>query len=181
MNVADALAWLIAEAQEWIRTQRGIHRPLAVPLPAAARAALEPFFGEELVARAQFRTVPIIEGPPFMVQASALGIPQTIDFAEMAGITFDDTILVSQGRPVPNAMALVFHELVHVIQYEILGVDEFIRQYVSGFAAGNFDYYAIPLERMAYELQARFEILPPGASFPVRDEVGRILGGTARP
>ena len=64
-------------------------------------------------------------------------------------------------------MAVVFHELVHVIQYELPGVDEFIRQYIIGFAAGNFDYYAIALERMAYEFQARFEILPPGASFPV--------------
>jgi len=58
----------------------------------------------------------------------------------------------------------------------ILGVNEFLRQYVVGFAEGGFDYNAIPLERQAYELQRRFEILPPGMTFSVREDIRRFLG-----
>jgi hypothetical protein len=181
VSVADPLAWLTAEAQKWIRAQRDSHRPLALPLPEVAAAALEPFFGLRALGRARFRTVPVIEDAPFIAQAVALGIPKTMDFAEMAGITFDDTILLSLARPVPNYAALVFHELVHVVQYEILGVDEFARRYVGGFVAGGFDYYAIPLERMAYELQVRFETQVPGAPFSARDEIVRILRDGGQP
>ena len=48
----------------------------------------------------------------------------------------------------------------HVVQDDVLGVEQFARQYVRGLAAGGFDYYAIPLERAAYECQARFELDP---------------------
>ena len=61
-----------------------------------------------------------------------------------------------------------------MVQYDVLGVDEFAQQYVRGFAAGGFDYFAIPLERAAFECQARFEANP-GGVFPVSDEVRRRL------
>jgi hypothetical protein len=44
-------------------------------------------------------------------------------------ITFEDVIACREGM---NA-SLLFHELVHVVQYHVLGVREFARQYVSGF------------------------------------------------
>jgi hypothetical protein len=31
--------------------------------------------------------------------------------------------------------------LVHVVQYDLLGVDEFMDQYVTGWAQNGFDYY----------------------------------------
>ena len=75
----------------------------------------------------------------------------------MAGLTFQDTFFVSQLRPIENLLALIFHELVHVVQYEILGVDEFVKQYVHGLADSGYDYFKIPAEIVAYDLQARFE------------------------
>ena len=75
----------------------------------------------------------------------------------MAGLTFQDTFFVSQLRPIENLLALIFHELVHVVQYEILGVDELVKQYVHGLADGGYDYFKIPAEIVAYDLQARFE------------------------
>lgn len=170
----DVLAWLEGQARDWILAQRAEHRPRAEPILAAACPVLEPFFGPEVLDRARCRAVPRIDDPPFLTEAGALGVPQTIDFPQMAGITFQDTILLSQAQPVTNPIGLLFHELVHVVQYDVLGVDEFAWRYVRGFAAAGFDYYAIPLERAAYECQARFEA-DPRAPFSVHDEVRRRL------
>jgi hypothetical protein len=108
-----------------------------------------------------------------MAAAAAHGI-RPIDFDRNDGITFQDTVLISQARTIPDPAALLFHELVHVVQYDVLGVDEFVRQYVRGYAAADFDYFAIPLERAAFECQQRFEAAP-HAVFSVRDEVTRRL------
>ena len=50
---------------------------------------------------------------------------------------------------------LLFHELLHVVQYEKLGLAEFAAKYVKGFLIGG-SYPAIPLEMNAYELEGRF-------------------------
>jgi hypothetical protein len=132
---------------------------------------LEAFFEPGVLRQARFRSVPMIENPPFLGAAAALGIPQTIDFTAMSGITFVDTVAVSEARPPEEPLSLIFHELVHVVQYEVLGVAEFMRQYVLGFAAAGFSYDGIPLERMAFDLQGRFAVQPPEMAFSVRREV----------
>jgi hypothetical protein len=135
------------------------------------RHRLEAFFEPGVLEQARFCSVPIIENPPFLGAAAALGIPQTIDFTATSGITFVDTVAVSEAQPAEEPLALIFHELVHVVQYDILGVDEFMRQYVLGFAAAGFSYDGLPLERMAYDLQGRFAVQPPGMAFSVSREV----------
>jgi hypothetical protein len=77
----------------------------------------------------------------------------------MAGITFADVVLISTRHQVPgeSVSSLVFHELIHVAQYAVLGIDEFIRRYVVGWASAGFDYYQIPLEQDAYFLQRQFD------------------------
>ena len=48
-----------------------------------------------------------------------------------------------------------FHELVHVVQWARLGVDNFLLAYGVGLL--QFGYQESPLERMAYSLQHDFE------------------------
>jgi len=69
----------------------------------------------------------------------------------------------------PFTDRLLFHELVHVVQYEKLGVVEFASKYVKGFLSGG-SYEAIPLEMNAYELDARFAAAP-AKGFSVASEV----------
>lgn len=87
------------------------------------------------------------------------------NFSLMAAITFVDTV-VSQEAFTDR---LLFHELVHVIQYEKLGLQQFAAKYVTGFLGGG-SYDGIPLEMNAYELEARFAGAPAKA-FSVEDEV----------
>ena len=93
----------------------------------------------------------------------------------MAAITYVDTI-VSQGTYDTRTL---FHELVHVVQYENLGLTEFAARYARGFLTGG-SYEGIPLERSAYELDARFATSPArpfsGGRRSVVDQCGAILG-----
>ena len=72
-------------------------------------------------------------------------------FADMAPNTYMDTVVSHE----PFTDRLLFHELVHVVQYEKLGLAKFAAKYVKGFLSGG-SYEAIPLEMNAYELDARF-------------------------
>ena len=157
MSVGALLAWLEEQAKAWILGSRDAHRPLAQMLHADVRAHYEPFFEGRELDVARWRVVPVIEDPPFVAEAEMRGIPRGIEFSRMAGITFQDTVLLSEREMPSNPEGLVFHELIHVVQYELLGVEEFVRQYIRGFLAGGLRYETIPLERDAYELQARFE------------------------
>jgi hypothetical protein len=172
----DVLAWLEGQARDWILAQRALYRPRAAETPAAARELLGSFFDQDVLDRARWCLVPQIDEPPFQAEALARGMPRKIDFGQMAGITFQDTVLISQAHLVGDDIptALLLHELAHVVQYDLLGVEEFARQYVRGYAAADFDYFAIPLERVAFECQGRFEAAPQ-AVFSVRDEVTRHL------
>jgi hypothetical protein len=64
--------------------------------------------------------------------------------------------------------SLLFHELVHVVQFRLLGVQRFARLYTRGFLSTG-SYLGIPLERCARDLESRFAIDP--APFDVAAEV----------
>jgi hypothetical protein len=154
----DALvAFLIPNAQQWIASQRDAHRPHSSPLPAADSALLQRYFRQATLERSRIRRVPQIQNPPFYADLARVGIPIPLDFRQMTGITFDDTILISASYCATEpGISLLFHEMVHVAQYAFLGVSEFAIQYVKGWAQYGFDYFSIPLEREAYDLQERF-------------------------
>ena len=95
----------------------------------------------------------------------------------MAGITFVDTIVaVKPWMWTSDRVSLLFHECVHVCQYRILGIDRFFEEYVKGWAQNGFDYYSIPMEKDAYELEHLFSASSQG-SFSVETEVENRCSG----
>ncbi len=167
---------LIEQGARWVREQRAHHRPDARPLSAKTAGVLEPFFGPDIVRDVRFRTVASISNPDFYRALEAAGRPVPMNFSTAQGITFDDTVLLSEQAVAGNGppMRLLFHEMVHVAQYRALGVDGFARRYVTGWAENGFEYMAIPLERDAYELDGRFT-QDPNRPFSVVEEVSRRL------
>jgi hypothetical protein len=176
MQIPDeVLAWAIDQTRAWIQEQRALHRPSGLILPHATRLQLRPFFAENTLSSARVRTIATIPNPPFLEKARALGLPVEIDFSQMAGLTLVDTILISGTDQATDPTGLMFHELVHVVQYQILGLDEFARRYVQGIVESGFDYYRIPLEIQAFNLAARFTANP-AAAFSVAQEVDDPTG-----
>ena len=101
--------------------------------------------------------------------ARMMGFKDLPSFSDVSAVTFVDVIVSHQEF----TDALLFHELVHVVQYAQLGVKEFGARYVSGFVAGG-GYDGIPLEKNAYELERRFSA-DPAQPFAVADEVKQWL------
>jgi hypothetical protein len=104
-----------------------------------------------------------VPNPPFYAELEKLGFSGLPNFSTMPAITFDDVVVFHE----PLTPQLIFHELVHVVQYRLLGVEEFARLYVRGYLHGG--YGGTPLEICAYELDGRF--IMGSVGFDVQAEV----------
>lgn len=148
--------------QAWPRVTRWITQLLADHALEARQVGelgfrrLPRYFSHELLA-AKVVLVDRVPVPPL----TALGIPGFDDFESMqaAGITYLDTFFVDRRYAADES--LHFHEMIHVIQWQVLGPKRFLGAYADGLA--RFGYRDSPLEVMAYALQARFDSEP--ASF----------------
>ena len=92
-----------------------------------------------------------VSNPSMYSMAKMMGIRNLPDFSEMAAITFVDVIVSHQEF----TDALLFHELVHVVQYAQMDLKEFAARFVNGFIQGG-SYEEIPLEKKAHALEGRF-------------------------
>ncbi len=179
MNETDQLLhFMITNGISWVSTQREAHRPNARELTNEEKEAMQGFFTSETIDDARIGFVPVLENPDFFTVLENAGHTISLDFRLMSGITFVDTILISEemrdsaeGRWRP----LLFHELVHVVQYKLLGLEKFMQLYVHGWATNGYQYAQIPLEVQAYRLQAEFEMAPK-LWFDIARKVGEELG-----
>lgn len=154
------IARVIQQVATYIEQQRQIYRGVASPLDGRQTTAMRPFFSASALhsTRAIVLSAQRASNPPFYVEFIKMGFEagSLPDFALMRAITFVDTVISHE----PLTDTLLFHELVHVVQYEKLGVPEFATKYVTGFLQSGGLYEAIPLEMNAYELDARFASAP---------------------
>ncbi len=137
---------------DYISGSRKKYGANAVPLTPEQRAAMQPFFPAEILDQTRLLVLngQRIEDPGFYTMARMMGFRDLPSFADVAAVTFVDVIVSHEEF----TEALLFHELVHVVQYAQLGVKEFGARYVSGFVTGG-GYDGIPLEKNAYELEQR--------------------------
>lgn len=177
MKTEELSQFLVEHAIQWVQSEREGHRSTARDLTEIEKSEFSPFFHSRVLGIAKIKMVPCVRNPGFYLQLQDMAVPRLLDFTQAAGITFKDTILVSQRYLTSHTQLgpLIFHELVHVVQYEVLGVTDFIERYVRDWVDNGLDYIAIPLEAKAYELQKRYEKgLKKG--FSVLDEVRQRLG-----
>jgi|CZKD01.1.fsa_nt_gi hypothetical protein len=158
----------IEQLSNWIATyiaeQRAAFQGKAASIEGKHHRALQAFFPADVL-----NNVRVVRGrapePPFYPQLRALGIRNALPFSDMAGITFQDVTVHVE----PFTLPLLFHELVHAVQYKHLGLQGFADAYVRGFLTGG-SYEEIPLEKQAYELEGKFSANS-AATFSVEDDV----------
>jgi hypothetical protein len=156
----------------WLRRAGGLYRKDARPLSEAERAWLGVFFTRELLDRVVIAEPERILVPGERLASRLFAGKDGGSRGSPRAITLVDVLVIERAcAGSPDARSVLFHELVHVAQFERLGVRRFVREYVSGWAmAGRFDSFAIPLEVEAYALQARYEA---GEMFEVEPEIRR--------
>lgn len=140
--------------REWIETTLKINSMRTRSVGSFDFPRLHQYFGSELLEEAKVVVVDRCAVPPL----SALGLSQFRDFEIMrpAGITYCDTYFVVTDEAARES--LHFHELIHVIQWRVLGMERFVALYADGLEAHGYE--RSPLEVMAYDHEARFKADP---------------------
>jgi hypothetical protein len=166
-NLPTSLVSQLAGAVEgYIVASRKKYAENAVPLTPAQKRAMQPFFSREILKQVRVAVLngSRVEDPPFYAMAKMMGVRNRLSFSDVAAVTFVDVVVSHE----PFSDTLLFHELVHVVQYAQMESKDFSLRYVEGFLkSGSYD--GIPLEKNAYELEERFSCK--GPSFSVADEV----------
>jgi len=162
------LSWLTAR---YIAKQRRRVLPHAEPIGRRFCSEFRPFFSTEVLAntRVAHASGP---NPRFYFLVRLLGIRGVLEMSAIGAITLVDVI----AYPERMNRSTLFHELVHVVQYRVLGLQQFARLYVTGFLNGG-GYEDIPLERQAYELEERFSRDPRSVFSVEMDVLERLRAG----
>src|SRR6187200_2324800 len=135
----------------WIEHTLAWHAGKATSVGLLEYQRLPQYFSREVLERAKVVYVESVPKPPLR----ALGLAQFVAFEDMDanGITYLDTFFAR--NEMRGDVRLHFHELVHVLQWQILGPKLFLAAYGDGLE--RFGYRDSPLERMAYDLDQRFQ------------------------
>ena len=147
------ISQLASMVEEYVTSSRKKYAPQAVPLTDAQRSAMQPFFSPAILDSARLCVLhgTRVSNPSMYSMAKMMGIRNLPDFAAMTAITFVDVIVSHQEF----TDTLLFHELVHVVQYAQMDLKEFAARFVDGFIQGG-SYEEVPLEKMAHALESRF-------------------------
>ncbi len=125
------------------------------------------YYPSAFLSNSYFVVVDEIPKPNFPELYQA-GLGKFIDM-DVAGITYKNTYFIKlfyeDDRP------LHFHELVHVLQWKILGAEGFIQRYIKEIQ--KYGYQSAPLEKMAYSLQNQF--MAKGKAISMPEYVQQIL------
>jgi hypothetical protein len=171
------LELFIEEGASWAAARNALLHQEGRPLAPGIAARFSRFLPSDTLARIRVVPVPAIPNPDFYRALTSRGTRIPLDFTVMSALTLVDTVLVSTRRADFGAARferLLFHEAVHVMQYEVLGLSRFMREYVVGWASSGFSYERIPIEVQAYALERRFA---EGAEpFSVEGEIARLFG-----
>lgn len=149
-NLTPELQSTLSAVREWIEETLNEHQDRAVPVSDLSFHRLGKVFPPALLDRA--KAVVVTEAVP-LPPLSRMGFPEFAPIERMpsAGVTYRDIFFVNHRC---QTESLYFHELVHVLQWDRLGVDKFLVAYGTGLI--QFGYRNSPLERMAYSLQDKF-------------------------
>lgn len=154
---------------DFIKTQRETFAPGAAPLPPDQMEAFLPFFNEGILKTTLFfhKTDGHLQSPAFLTELEEKGVSFPLD--RLQAITLQD-VVVTFGEAEPRVL---FHELVHAVQYQKLGLKQFAYKYMKGLLARG-SYERIPLEVNAHALDELYS-RDPSQPFSVESEIQRWI------
>ncbi len=158
---------IVAEVITNARARQAHYLPRAKPLTSSQQQPMLPFFPADLLT--DIRILELrnerVPNPPYQARAKERGYPLMLDFTHKAEIAHPD-LIIFQEELVPR---LLFHALVHVVQYRVFGLERYLELYVRAFMQTGV-YVNVPFEVHAFQLDERF-VQNPFTSFSVQAEV----------
>jgi hypothetical protein len=166
--LAPVISWMTARyiAYHRKRLVRG-----STTIPGETQDQLRGFFPDAVLADTRLIRA-VVPEPTLYPLVKALGVKGMLEMSSVGAITLVDIV----AYPEQLDHSTLFHELVHVVQYRVLGLKRFAELYVRGFLGGG-GYEGIPLEQQAYELGARFDRQPKKVFSVEEDVIRRDEGG----
>jgi len=152
----------------WIRNTLAASAPVAKTVASRGFSRLPLYFTEKTLTSAKVVLVEPLPIPPL----KSMGLARFADFerGNFDGITYLDTFFLKPAQADNETM--YFHELVHVVQWRLLGPDRFLFLYANGLEC--FGYRQSPLEAMAYDAETAFATSM--ATFDMEKMVAAKLG-----
>lgn len=147
----EQLRLLLPPLLGWIQRTLDAHAARSRPVATRGFRRLPQYFSAGQLAAAKVVAVEHVPVPPL----KALGAPgfEVFESMQAAGITYLDTFFVDQRCA--GDESLHFHELIHIVQWRLLGPERFLAAYAAELETHG--YRNSPLEVMAYDAQARFD------------------------
>jgi len=135
---------------DWIRTTLAASAHVAQTVASRGFSRLPLYFTEETLAS----TKVVLADPLPMPPLSSMGLAHFADFerGNFDGVTYIDTFFLKPAQSKNENTH--FHELVHIIQWRLLGPERFLFSYANGLEC--FGYRQSPLEAMAYDAETAF-------------------------
>ena len=159
----DWYAEFLPAISKWILLTLDANADRARPVASFQFRRLPRYFSELLLSTTSVVVTFDLPRPPL----SALGLSVFSSFEKqaMCAITYLDTYFIEDSAAADES--LHFHELIHVIQWQVLGPKNFLLLYADGLTKRG--YLECPLEAIAYAHQRRFDVHWP--SYSVEAEV----------
>jgi hypothetical protein len=139
--------------RDWIGTTLAAHARTAQTVTSRAFLRLPLYITDKTLASTNVVLLDRLPMPPL----SSMGLTRFAEFerGDLYGITYLDTFFLKRSQSKNEAMH--FHELIHVIQWRLLGPERFLYSYANGLE--HYGYRNSPLEVMAYDAERTFTTL----------------------
>jgi hypothetical protein len=146
----DEFAAVYPVVLDWIRQTIAEHEHSGKIVAAIGFKRLPLYFSQELLNTTKVVTISRVPIPPL----SSMGLHRFADFerGDFDGVTYLNTYFVKRTKAADEE--LHFHELIHIVQWQFLGPERFLKLYADGLE--RYGYRDSPLERIAYAAQADF-------------------------
>ncbi|MBI4397696.1 MAG: hypothetical protein HY586_01050 [Candidatus Omnitrophica bacterium] len=169
------IPFLVFLATRWVGKQKKVFYSLGKPLGEKEKQGLAGFFEPALLEHVKIVYLERLHPASLLTQARLWLLKIIFRKQHLAGLTLGGCVFVTDSIQTGEKinLSILFHELVHVTQYELLGIKEFLKQYLTSWAYHEYSYPQIALERVAYGLTHHFETFP-GKPFSVKE---RVIGG----
>ena len=151
-------SYLIEKFQEWLYQQRSFYLPNARILSCGEKSRLSGYFEKRILDLTRVANADRIPNPEFYSDLAKSSVSIPLDFTQAVGLTLVDCVLIRKEIwfDASSLISTLFHEMIHVLQCDILGLRKLIELYTDSLIQNEAGNYSVVLEYILYPIINRF-------------------------